>query len=140
MGMSKHLKKSLLEFTFSGQPFGSPSASLFMALHTGDPTESGGLGEVFPANDDTAYARQSVVFATTQVGEENRVKNSSSVVFPPVVYGSNGSEYTVTHLSIWDAATGGNMLEYGALANSIIREATIGLTFDPNTLVISLDI
>jgi len=139
MGMSKHLKKSVLEFTFAGQAFTSPSANLFLALHTADPTEEGNVGEVDVLVDDTAYVRTAVTFAVTTVGSENEVKNDAAVIFPPTVYGTGAAEYVITYIAVYDAVTAGNLIEVLTLTAPITRAETVGLTFDPSTLIISLD-
>ena len=85
-----------------------PPAAVFVGLHTNDPTAAGTGAEVTGA----WYARQGVTFgaqATPGVAE-----NSAAVTFPAVT----GASVTINHFSIWDAATGGNMLYFAPLTAS----------------------
>lgn len=74
----------------------------------------------------TSYARQAVTFgAPSTVGGKRQVANSGAVVFPI----STGGTPTITHVGIYDAASGGNLRKVIALSAS----RTINLT-DPPTI------
>lgn len=81
--------------------------SRFLALHTGDPTAGNEVS-------GTAYARESVTFASASGPDPTVYSNSAEVEFDPA--GSNWG--TITHFSIWTAVSGGSMLAYAALSAS----------------------
>ena len=83
-------------------------ATLYLALHTADPTETGAVGELSAIN---GYARETVAFGTDTDGSGT---NSGLVSFTA----SGGNWGTITHFSIWDAASAGNSLLYSALDNN----------------------
>ena len=76
---------------------GSPPANLYVKLHTGDPGAAG------TANASANTTRQLVTFAASSGG--TMAKDNS----PSWINWTNGSE-TLTHLSLWTAASGGTFL------------------------------
>lgn len=102
-------------------------ATVYIALFTADPTETGSL-----TNEVTggAYARQAATWGTIAAGS---VSNSVAVVFPT----ASGSWGTVTHVGIVDAATAGDMLYGGALGTSKTVGIGDDVSFAIGTLVVS---
>ncbi|MCA9872475.1 MAG: hypothetical protein KC441_02440 [Anaerolineales bacterium] len=96
------------ENAFLGMILGSaysPPSTVYLALSTADPTEDGsGLAE--PGY--TGYARKAITFGAAA---SRRVTQSATVTFDQCTAGSA----VVTHWALFDAASGGNMLAYGAL-------------------------
>lgn len=110
MSFTNYLENQLLGHTFGGTTFTKP-ATLRLALFTAAPGEAGGGTEV--STTGTGYARQAASFTVTS-GNPSTATTSASIEFPTATadYG------TVTHVAIFDAATGGNMLAFSALATS----------------------
>ncbi|HEV7337015.1 MAG TPA: hypothetical protein VGO06_13670 [Bosea sp. (in: a-proteobacteria)] len=111
--MSNHLEKKLLDHTLGLASWTMP-AETFVALFTADPGETGSLAAEISFTS-TGYARQS---ATTAMGPTNATTgislNEDVITFGPATVDWG----TVTHMAIMDAATGGNVLLYGALTSS----------------------
>jgi hypothetical protein len=117
MVFSHYAANALLDSLFRGQPWTIPTEQ-FWALFTGDPLPAA----IGPEATYSGYARVLLVpsltsFLSTQgaVGElsagiTQKVSLNEAVVFP-----SPGSNQTVTHWGIFDAAAGGNMLYFGRL-------------------------
>ncbi len=108
------------------------AGTVYIALHTGDPGEDADQNEVTTAID-AYYERQSATFAAG-----TGARTLSAPVSWTVDTASAG--YTVTHISIWDAATEGNPIFKGPLLYPVTLAANE--TFDwlgPGTLVIELD-
>lgn len=80
--------------------------TLYAKLHTGDP------GTACTANASAETTRKALTFAA----ESGGVATSSSVTWPSWPAPANGE--TVSHVSVWDAVTGGNAIDYGVLASS----------------------
>jgi hypothetical protein len=93
--------------------FTMPS-SLFVALHTASPGETGASNEVTGGS----YARQSATF--TWNSGSTRAENSAQLSFTgmPAV--------TVSHWSIKDASSGGNTLFYGAFSATVTLSTSGG--------------
>lgn len=112
--------------------FTSP-ANLFIGLHTSDPGDVYSSGEV----SGNAYQRTAVSFnaATQPSTGYTYADNAATVTFPTA---SGGNWGTITHLSIWDNSSGGNMLFAGSLTQS--KSVLDGDTFQiqAGSLVISL--
>lgn len=82
----------------------------YVALHTGDPGETGASNEITGAG---GYARQGSIAFTAN--GDGTVDNDAAITFGPCT----GSDWgTISHISIWDAVTGGNCLIKGALTAS----------------------
>jgi hypothetical protein len=97
----------------------------YVKLHIGDPGEDCTLN---PAANTT---RQSASFAAASGG--------SVVSDADITWTSVSTSETYSHISLWDASTGGNPLDYGALVAS--KPVLAGDTFQiaSGTLTISRD-
>lgn len=105
MSFSNYLETKVLDHVFAGVAYTAP-ATKYVALYTAAPGETGGGTEV----SGTSYARQTVAFTTSG----DTTSNNAAVEFPTA-----GSAWgTVTHVGVFDASTGGNLLCYAALSSS----------------------
>ena len=101
--LSNYLENKFLDITLKdGTAYKVATAHL--ALFSSDPTDAGNGTECSWTN----YARQSIAFGTISNGS---VSNSGTITFPAVV----GSDVTVSHIGIYDAATSGNLMYHTAL-------------------------
>ena len=105
--VSDYLEQKLLNHTFRNTAYSSPGTSIYVALHTANPTDAGTGAEVSFTN----YARIQVT-AWDAPGTSRATQNTNAINF--ATPGSNGNA-DVTHIGIWDASTSGNLLFYGAL-------------------------
>lgn len=138
MSASNYLELALLDHLFGGADFTRP-ASVFISLHTANPGETGASSEVAVG----AYARKEVVNdgtgwdAAAAVSGLGTKKNAAIIQFVDPV-GANWG--TLTHFSIWDAATAGNCLISGALtANVVVNDGDPGPRFNLAGLSVTLD-
>lgn len=112
---SDYLEQKLIGLVLRGEAF-TPPAGTYVALHTASPGDTG-------ANEVTlvecpSYVRQDAAKGGAvadgwipQVG--GVTKNAQQLIYPV----HNGvSPMTITHFSVWDAATGGNMLIWAQLS------------------------
>lgn len=111
--MTDYLENELIKHIFRTGSFTKPT-SLYIALFTAAPSDSGGGTEVTA----TGYSRQALNpldanWAATS-GTNGVTSNVSAINFGTWSTGPT----TVTHLAIMDASSGGNMLFHGALAAS----------------------
>lgn len=113
------LENKLVDHLFRGQSY-TPPATLYFALYTAAPSDSGGGTEV----SGGSYARAAVTaslanFSGTQssgsttasAGTGGASSNNNSVTFPS----PTANWGTVTHFGLFDASSGGNLLVHGAL-------------------------
>ena len=107
MSFTNFLETEILDHVFAGSAYTAP-ATLYLALYTAAPGETGGGTEV--STSGTAYARQTVAFTTTG----NTTSNTAAVEYPT----ATASFGTVTHVGVFDAATSGNLMAYAALSAS----------------------
>lgn len=103
--ISDYLEDELLDHVFNAAY--TPAATVYLALHTADPTDDGSGTEA----SYTSYARTAISFGAAA---SRRVTQSATVTFPA----STGGSGTVTHWGVWDASSSGNLLAHGAFASS----------------------
>ncbi|MGG3210544.1 hypothetical protein ABEO92_10585 [Geobacillus stearothermophilus] len=101
--ISNYLENALINAVLRNIPYTSPSA-VYLALYTSDPTDANTGTEVTGGS----YQRQQITFSAPSDG---MVSNSNEILFPV----ATANWGTVTHIGILDAATGGNLLFYGAV-------------------------
>lgn len=114
-----YLENKLLSFIFKNNAgtFSSPGDSIYVGLATAvSDAEAGTLTEVNTSTQDANYARQQVTAANWTLAssstDQQTVNNTNNIEFSA---SSGVATYTVTHVFIADASTGGNILFVGAL-------------------------
>lgn len=105
MSFTNFLETEILDHVFGGAAYTAPTTH-YLALYTAAPGETGGGTEL----SGNAYARQSVAFTTTG----NTTSNTAAVEYPT----ATASWGTVTHIGVFDALTGGNLMAYATLTVS----------------------
>lgn len=132
--MGDWLENRLVDFIFRGVAAPTLPANLFIALFKTNPSDTGAAGtEVSTAG--TNYARASVPRAAgvtgwaatdaagsqaaTSGGTSGTTSNNSTITFnaPGGTAWATGAEQ-ITHVGVFDASTGGNMLFFGALTTA----------------------
>lgn len=113
-GKSQYLEQTLINSTLRAVAFPSVAGSVYVALYTAAPSDTGGGTEVTGG----AYARVAVSRATgswaAPTGSPSATSNSAAVTFPS----PTANWGTVTHFAVLDASSGGNQLYWGALGTS----------------------
>lgn len=142
--MSNYLENKLVDHILRGQTFSAP-ATVYVGLLTAAPNDAGGGTEVTGG----AYARVAVTcslanWAGTQAagsttassGTNGTSSNNNAITFPApsAAWGS------ITHFAIYDAASAGNMLFYGALGTpKTVNNGDPAPSFAAATLSIQID-
>lgn len=110
MAFSTYLGNALLNEMLKNTNF-APLATVYVSYHTGDPGLVGS-NEVTGNN----YARASVASTDWGTVSGKTVSNVNAITFNQ----ASGSQGTITHVGIWDAATTGNFLCGGALTTPVV--------------------
>lgn len=108
-GLADHGENLALNWMFTAQAVTRPTA-WYVGLHTSAPSDA------TPSNGELVgnnYARQAVTFGAASSGQ---VANTGSFQHGPAT-GSNWG--TITHVSIWDAPSGGNCLAFGSVGSPV---------------------
>ena len=105
MSFTNDLETRVLQWALTA---GSPTrpTAWYLGLFTAAPGETGGGTEV----SGGSYARQSAAFTVTG----DTASNTAAVEWPT----ATANWGTITHVAVFDAVTGGNMLVYAALTTS----------------------
>ncbi len=102
--MSDYLEKKILDYVLTDTADWAP-ATVYLALHTGDPTD---VTDPTALGNEVDVARQAIEFdaahATTGVTQNTNIETFTSM---PAV--------TVSHIGIWDHLSAGNLLFYTAV-------------------------
>jgi hypothetical protein len=111
--LTNFAETEIMDHIFNGADGGgsiyTPPATVYLSLHTADPTDTGSMAAEVSGNN---YARKAIAFsaAATRAIVQNGVVTYDQ---------ASGSWGTVTHWGICDQlAAGGNMLAYGSFAVS----------------------
>lgn len=134
---SDYLEGKIIDHLFRTGTLAKPTA-LYFALYTAAPSDAGGGTEV----SGGGYARVAVTpldanFAAAAVqGGITVTSNSGAVIYPS----PNASWGTVTHWVIFDAASAGNLLFWGALtSNKTINNGDPSPAWPAGAFVVNLD-
>jgi hypothetical protein len=128
LSLSNVFETRVLTWLFTGDAVTRPS-SFYIALFTSNPAEDASGTEV--STSGTAYARQSATFTVSG----NEATNSAAIEFPT----ATASYGTVTHIGVYDASTGGNLIAYAALTTSKAIDTGDVLRLPANELDITMD-
>jgi len=130
MTLSNYLELELLDHLFGKGAYTPPT--IYVGLSTADPLDDGsGLAE--PSGN--GYARIQTPPNSWGTASGGKISNTNSIVFPV----ASGNWGTVTHVCIFNAGSGGDLLASGALGESV--EITTGMLprFTSGQLEINLD-
>ena len=145
MPKTSYLINKFEDWEFRGQAF-TPPATLYIALFTVAPTIAGGGTEVASG---IGYSRQAVTSNLTDwsgtqgqgttaasSGTSGSIENNVAINFGTV--GSTGWG-TVVAFGVYDAATGGNLLEFAPLTTSqTLNTNGVAVSFPANALSFNL--
>ena len=107
MSFSNTFETHVLNYVFTTTSVTRPTA-WYLALFTSDPAEDASGTEV--STSGTAYARQSAAFTVSG----NTASNSAAIEFPT----ATASYGTVSHVGVFTASSGGDLIAYAALSSS----------------------
>lgn len=119
VGISAYLADKLLDHQLGTAAYTEPTA-VYAQLHTGDPGASG------TANVSAVTTRELVTFNAASAGAVTISNNPT--------WAMTATE-TISHVSLWDAATAGNFLRSAALSAG--EPVANGQSFDLPTFDIS---
>lgn len=116
---SNYTEGNIIETTLRGAAFPVPAA-VYVALFTADPTDANVTANEVQTSALPAYARQDAAagaaISTGWTANSNGVSTNAKVVTYPANNGAGS--VTVTHLGLYDAATGGNLLYHAPLVST----------------------
>ena len=105
MSFTNFLETEVLDHVFGGNAYTAP-VTLYTGLYTASPSDTGGGTEL----SGDGYARQATAFTVTG----NTASNTDAEEWAT----ATGSWGTITHVGVFDASTGGNLMAYGTLTAS----------------------
>ena len=105
MSFSNYLETKILDHVFGGTSYTAPT-NMYLGLYTAAPSDAGGGTEV----SGGSYARVAVTFTTSG----DTTSNTSALEFAT----ATADWGTITHVGVFDASSGGNLMAYAALSAS----------------------
>jgi len=127
--LSDYGEGAILDHLFGIAAMAQPT--LYIAVSTADPTDAG-TGVAEPTGN--GYARIATA-STDWQRTGNVIDNVNELSFPE----ATGAWGTLTHIAIFDAATGGNMIAHAALGTSKAIAANETLRFPVGNITFSMD-
>lgn len=128
MSLSNIYETNVLTWLLTADAVTRPT-SFYVALFTSNPAEDASGTEV--STTGTAYARQSVTFSVSG----NTASNTAAIEFPT----ATASYGTVTHVGVYDASTGGNLIAYAALTTSKAIDTGDVMRINASDLDVTMD-
>lgn len=136
---SDYLETNILQSTLRGIAFPVP-AGIFVGLFTADPTDANITANELTTAAVPAYARVNAAnggaIATGWAAPANGVtSNALALTFAA----NNGAAaVTITHIGLYDALTGGNLLYHAPLVTSKTLQTGDVLSFGVGTLTVTV--
>ena len=136
---SDYLEEKIIETTLRGAVMPAPS-SIYVALFTSDPTDGNVTTNEAVVGVWPAYNRQDAAagaaIATGWTPSSNGVSSNAKVITFPA---NNGAvALTITHLALYDAQSGGNMLYHAPLVSSKTLQVGDVLSFGIGALTVTI--
>lgn len=131
MAFSNYLEQKLLDHVFRNVAY-TPPTTVYVALFNTLPAGDGTGGTEVSGG---AYARQAITLGAPTGGSPSSVASSALVQYPT----ATASWGTINGAGIYDAATGGNLLEMGPLATPKTVGTGDAFAFPVSTYSISLN-
>ena len=127
-GFSDYLEDKVLEHVFGGNAYSAPS-TLYVALYTSAPSDTGGGTEV----SGGGYVRKTSTFNVTGTNPTT-ASNTAAIEYPTATanYG------TVVAVGIFDASSSGNLLAYANLTTSKVVSTGDVFRFNTGDLDVTL--
>ena len=127
-GFSDYLEDKVLEHVFGGNAYSAPS-TLYVALYTSAPSDTGGGTEV----SGGGYVRKTATFNVSGTNPTT-ASNTAAIEYPTATanYG------TVVAVGIFDASSSGNLLAYANLTTSKVVSTGDVFRFNTGDLDITL--
>jgi len=127
---SDYWENEILDHLFGKGNYTPPT--IYVGVSTADPGDSGaGLTE--PSGG--GYARRQTMSTDWNAAADGLLDNANTITFNV----ATGDWGTVTHFALFDAATAGNMLVHGALAQAKVITNGDTLQFVAGDLHVTLD-
>ena len=105
-----YTENNIVNWMVGGVDMPVSHGNVYVALHTGDPTETGDSNEVSAAS----YARASTTAGTDWNINGGSFENSSDIGFTD----ATETWGDISHFSLWDSETGGNAIAYSNLTTT----------------------
>lgn len=131
-GMSTYLAQKLIGHVLQGLAYPVP-AGTYLALFVADPTDDNVTANEVNSATATWYGRKHITAWSAPVGSGTVSSNSNSVIFNTVT----GAAVAISHYGIYDAVSGGNLLDSGPLVATKVLQIDDVMELAPGD--ISLD-
>jgi hypothetical protein len=106
-----YVEGSIVDWMVGGSDMPTAHSNVYVALHTGDPGETGDSNEV----STTSYSRASTSANGDWTRSGNTFENAVDISFPQ----AQENWGTISHFSLWDGSSGSdNAIAYSALNSS----------------------
>jgi hypothetical protein len=126
---SDYLENKVLDHALATAAYTAPT-NVYVGLHTGSPGDDGLGGNEVSGN---GYARKEATFAAASDGSAS---TNATITFDAA---SGGNWGTISHIGIYDASSGGNLLFHGGVTTSKTIEDGDTFQISSGNLTISLD-
>jgi hypothetical protein len=138
VSMSNYLEKYIRALIFGNQTWAGKPTTFYVSLHTADPTDATSAENLVASTEISGkgYSRISIACNNSNwTVARHTVTNALTISGGASATADWG---TITHVGIYDAATRGNLLFFGALAESKAITQYGSASFEAGTIAIQL--
>jgi hypothetical protein len=138
VSMSNYLEKYIRALVFGNQTWAGKPTTFYVSLHTADPTDATSAETLVASTEISGkgYSRISIACNNSNwTVARDTVTNALTISGGASATADWG---TITHVGIYDAATRGNLLFFGALAESKAITQYGSASFEAGTIAIQL--
>jgi hypothetical protein len=125
---SDYLENKLLDHSLATAAYTAPG-NVYVGLHTGSPADDNSGANEITGN---SYTRKVASFAAAASGSAS---TDATITFDA----ATGNWGTITHISLYDSSSAGNLLFHGAVTTSKTIETGDTFQISTGNLTISLD-
>lgn len=136
-GMANYCEAGILNALFGKtSDFGALASAptIYVGLLTAEPSDTD-TGSTVTECAYTGYAREATAASDWNAASGGALDNANAIEFGQCTAGSE----TVTHIGLFDAATGGNLLWYGAVTPNLAVASGVVPQFPAGDLDVTLD-
>ena len=143
MSASDYTEVNVLNSTLRGVAYPIPTVT-YVGLNESDPNESNGTASEVQTTNWPSYARVdaalggAIASGWSAPAENTPLKQTKNAKILAFVANDGSTTRTATHWSVWDAATGGNMLACGPLGTPVGIAVTQNFVFDINSITVTM--
>jgi hypothetical protein len=123
-------ENQIVSWMVGGDDFPSAHSTVYVGLHSNDPTNSGEENEL----SSSSYEREDTAAGVDWTINGNQAENAQDIIFPE----AQEDWGQVSHVTLWDSASGGNAIGHSPIDQTVEINENDQLRFPAGELTITV--